>query len=207
MRGVILGRFRLFHNPLAPFQDVVSLLTARSNIRLLTLTRFSFSSSILLSRFQMIRVEPCSPEHTSHDEPVKVSFSSTKKQRYFTANFTTTHLSPTGLPFPSFCTYLPPHKLLFELHHQTVSTSPALASTLFLYPCPNPLTPSFLALLNILPIASKPLSRSASGGPNEILIKWWHGELNRLRRWEGLMSKKIPGITIVCSLRSSSKKV
>jgi hypothetical protein len=45
------------------------------------------------------------------------------------------------------------------------------------------------------------------GGPNEIRTKWWHGELNRLRRCEGLMSKKIPGITIVCSFSSSSKKV
>lgn len=75
------------------------------------------------------------------------------------------------------------------------------------YLCPKALIPSFFAFLSTLAIASIPLSKSSTGGPNESLTKWWQGELNKFRRCEGLMSKKIPGITIVCSLRSSSKNV
>ena len=34
-------------------------------------------------------------------------------------------------------------------------------------------------------VASAPLSSCSSGGPNEIRTKWWHGELNRFRRFAG----------------------
>ena len=37
--------------------------------------------------------------------------------------------------------------------------------------------------------------------------KWWHGDLKRSRLCEGLISKKMPGTTIVFSFKSSSKNV
>jgi hypothetical protein len=37
--------------------------------------------------------------------------------------------------------------------------------------------------------------------------KWWHGDVKRSRLCEGLISKKIPGTTIVFSFKSSSKNV
>src|ERR1700761_9200678 len=64
---------------------------------------------------------------------------------------------------------------------------------------------------------------SSRGGPKDNRTKWWHGELNRLRRWFGSTSKKtcrlqrektwvgrcalLPGMTIVFSLINSSKNV
>ena len=51
------------------------------------------------------------------------------------------------------------------------------------------------------------MSRSFNGGPNERRTKWWHGEWNKFLRCAGLISKKMPGMTIVFSFNNSSKNV
>jgi len=109
--------------------------------------------------------------------------SSTLQKKKYTTLLHTSGLSIsfkfilTALGGPSSSTTVFPP---FDPHHQMVSVS--FPSRLFLYPCPIPRKPSFLALLNNLSMASKPLSRSSSGGPNESLTKWWQGELKRFRR-------------------------